>query len=185
MQEARRSPSSLLGLLTDASDAEEDADICATLVFVVYASESLLTKARSQALRSLPGNTMDPIADMLSQIKNAGTAGRQNVVVGYSRLKHDIAEVLKTEGYIKSVEKKTKGIKSSLSIGLFVENRFPKVKGVKRISKPSKRIYKKVSEIRPVKQGYGIMVISTPEGVMAGYKAKKAGLGGEAMFSIW
>ncbi|MHB1330435.1 MAG: 30S ribosomal protein S8 [Minisyncoccota bacterium] len=128
---------------------------------------------------------MDPIADMLSQIKNAGTAGRGNVVVSYSRLKHDIANVLKSEGYVKSVEKKTKGAKSSLSIDLLVNDKLPKVKGVKRISKPSKRIYKKVADIRPVKQGYGILVISTPEGVMAGYRAKKAGLGGEAMFSIW
>ncbi|MEK7194523.1 MAG: 30S ribosomal protein S8 [Patescibacteria group bacterium] len=128
---------------------------------------------------------MDPIADMLAHIKNTGHAGRNNVVLGYSRLKHDIAEVLKAEKFVKDVEKKSKGVKHSLSIDLFVENRMPRIKGVKRLSKPSKRIYKKASEIRAVKQGYGILVLSTPQGVMAGYKAKKAGVGGEALFSIW
>lgn len=128
---------------------------------------------------------MDPIADMVSHIRNAGGAGRHNVVVGYSRMKHNIAEVLKEEGFIKGVEKKSKGSKHFLSLDLFIENRLPKVKGVKRHSKPSKRIYRKSSEIRPVKHGYGILVLSTPQGIMAGYKAKKAGLGGEALFSIW
>lgn len=128
---------------------------------------------------------MDPVADMLNHIKNAGNAGKDNVVVGYSRLKHDIAEVLAGEGFIKGVEKKSKGAKHSLSLDLFIENRIPKIKGVKRHSKPSKRIYRKASEIRPVKQGYGLIVLSTPKGVMSGYKARKEGVGGEALFSIW
>lgn len=128
---------------------------------------------------------MDPIADMITHMKNAGHAGKHNLVVGYSKIKHDIAEVLKEEGFVKNVEKKTKGSKHSLSIDLFVENRMPKIKGVKRHSKPSKRLYKKSSEIRGVKRGYGILVLSTPQGVMAGHKAKKAGVGGEALFSIW
>lgn len=122
---------------------------------------------------------------MLNHIKNAGNAGRHNVVVGYSKLKHDIAEVLREEGFVKSVEKKSKGARHSLSIDLYTENRIPKVKGVKRHSKPSKRIYRKAAEIRPVKQGYGILVLSTPKGIMAGYKARKEGVGGEALFSIW
>jgi small subunit ribosomal protein S8 len=128
---------------------------------------------------------MDPIADMLAHMKNAGNAGKHNVVIGYSRLKHDIAEVLADEGFVKGVEKKTKGGKPALSIDLIVENRVPKVKGVRRHSKPSKRIYKKASEIRPVRQGYGLLVLSTPKGVMAGHKARKEGVGGEALFSIW
>lgn len=128
---------------------------------------------------------MDPIADMLVHLRNAGNAGRDNVVVGYSRLKHDIAEVLKAEGFVKSVEKKTKSGKPALSIDLHIENRIPKIKGSKRLSKPSKRVYKKASEIRPVRQGYGLLVLSTPRGVMAGYKAKREGVGGEALFSIW
>jgi small subunit ribosomal protein S8 len=128
---------------------------------------------------------MDPIANMLTAIKNAGYAGKHNVVVSYSKIKHDIAEVLKTEGFVKDVEKKSKGIKHSLSIDLIVDGRNPKVQGVKRISKPSKRLYRKAKDIRPVKQGYGVLVLSTPQGVMAGYKAKRAGVGGEALFNIW
>lgn len=128
---------------------------------------------------------MHPIADMLTHMKNAGNAGKHNVVVGYSRIKHDIADVLKEEGFVKSVEKKSKGAKNMLSLDLYVENRTPKIKGVKIHSKPSKRVYKKSAEIRPVRQGYGLLVLSTPQGVMSGHKAKKAGVGGEALFSIW
>jgi small subunit ribosomal protein S8 len=128
---------------------------------------------------------MDPIADMLTHIKNAGHAGRQNVVVNYSKLKHDIAQVLADEGFVKSVEKKSKAGKPALSIDLILDNRVPKVKGVRRHSKPSKRIYKKATEIRSVRQGYGLLVLSTPKGVMSGYKARKEGVGGEALFSIW
>ncbi len=128
---------------------------------------------------------MDPISNMIIAIKNAGDAGRENVVVNYSKIKEDIANVLKSEKFVKNVEKKSKGSKSFLSIDLYIDNRMPKVKGVKRISKPSKRIYTKTQDIRGVKQGYGILVLSTPQGVMAGYKAKKEGVGGEALFSIW
>ncbi len=128
---------------------------------------------------------MDQIANMITHMANAGHAGRSNAVVSYSKLKADIAEVLKAEGFIKGYEKKTKGAKTFLSLDLFVENRVPKIKGVKRHSKPSKRIYKKSSEIRSVKQGYGLLVLSTPKGVMSGKQAKREKLGGEALFSIW
>jgi small subunit ribosomal protein S8 len=128
---------------------------------------------------------MDRIADMITHIVNAGNAGHDTAVVGYSRLKADIAEVLKAEGFIKGYEKKTKDGKHFLALDLHIENRIPKVKGVKRISKPSKRLYRKSSEIRPVKQGYGLLVLSTPKGVMSGRQARKEKLGGEALFSIW
>jgi Ribosomal protein S8 len=128
---------------------------------------------------------MDPISNMIVSIKNAGDAGRDSIVIPFSKLKHSVASILKEEGFVKNVEKKSKGDKHNLAIDLIVEGRSPKVKGVKRHSKPSKRIYRKASEIRPVKHGYGVLVLSTPQGIMAGYKAKKAGLGGEALFSIW
>ena len=128
---------------------------------------------------------MDPIADMITHIKNAGNAGRETVVVSYSNLKADIAKVLKEGGFIRNFEKKSKGARHSLSIDLFVENRTPKIKGVKRISKSSKRIYKKSTEIRSIKNGYGMLVLTTPKGVMAGHQARKEKLGGEVLFSIW
>jgi small subunit ribosomal protein S8 len=75
--------------------------------------------------------------------------------------------------------------KKRLEINLISDNRVPKIKGVLRISKPSKRVYKKFSEIRPVKNGYGAVLISTSAGIMSGQEARKAKLGGEALFSIW
>lgn len=122
---------------------------------------------------------------MITHIKNAGAAGRHEVVVSYSNLKADIAKVLKEEGFIKDFSKITKGSRNLLTLDLYIENRIPKVKGVKRLSKSSKRMYKKASEIRSVRQGYGLLVLSTPKGVMAGHKARKLKLGGEALFSIW
>ena len=128
---------------------------------------------------------MDPISNMIIGLKNAGAAGHDSVSIPYSKLKHSIAEVLKKEGFIKSVDTLTKKGKKMLALDLFMENRVPKIKGVKRISKPSKRIYKKFSDIRAVKSGYGALILSTSRGIMSGRAAKKAKLGGEALFSIW
>lgn len=128
---------------------------------------------------------MDPISNMIVSIKNAGDAGRDSIVIPYSKLRESVAKILIEERYLKSVAKKGSETKPTLHIELYMDKRMPKVKGVKRISKPSKRVYRKVSDIRPVKQGYGILVMSTPTGIMAGYKAKKAGVGGEALFNIW
>lgn len=128
---------------------------------------------------------MDPIANMIVGIKNAGAAGRESVVLPYSKLKENIANVLAKEGFVKKVEKKSHKGHPALSIDLFIDNRTPKIKGVKRISKTSKRIYKKSSEIRLVKQGYGLLVLSTPKGIMSGRDARKEKLGGEVLFSIW
>ena len=128
---------------------------------------------------------MDTISNMIIQIKNAGSAGHDHVLIPYSKLKHSIAEVLKKEGFIKGVETETKKGRKMLAVGLFMENRVPRIKGVARISKPSKRIYKKSSDIRAVKSGYGALILSTSQGVMSGREAKKASLGGEVLFSIW
>jgi len=128
---------------------------------------------------------MDPIANMIIGIKNAGNAGRSSAVFPYSKIKESIAEVLKKEGFIKDAEKKTVGGKPSLIVNLLTENRIPKVKGVSRVSKTSKRIYKKYSDIRLVKNGYGAVVLSTSKGVMSGRDARKEKLGGEVLFTIW
>ena len=128
---------------------------------------------------------MDTISNMIIQIKNAGNARHDSVSISYSKLKHSIAEVLKQERFIKDVEVKSEKGKKVLSINLFIENRLPKIQGVARLSKPSKRIYKKYSELYPVKSGYGALIVSTSKGVMSGRDAKKAKLGGEALFNIW
>lgn len=128
---------------------------------------------------------MDIISNMIISIKNAGNSGHESVSMPHSKLKESIANVLKKERFIKNVEmRETKG-KKNLFIELFIENRIPKIKGVQRLSKPSKRIYKKSSEIRLVKSGYGAVILSTPAGVMSGRDARKAKLGGEVLFNIW
>lgn len=127
---------------------------------------------------------MDTISNFIIKIKNAGNAGLEEVHTPHSMLKESIAEVLKKEGFIKNFEVKGSA-KKSIVISLLSQNRAPKIKGVQRISKPSKRIYKKSSEIRSVKNGYGALIISTSSGVMTGRDAKKQKLGGEALFNIW
>lgn len=128
---------------------------------------------------------MDQISNFIIQVKNAGTAGHESVSAPYSKLKHSIADVLKKEGFVEEVETKMVNGKKTLVLSLISENRLPKIKGVERISKPSKRIYQKSDEMRPVKNGYGSLIVSTSAGIMSGREAKKAKLGGEALFSIW
>ena len=128
---------------------------------------------------------MDQISNLIIQIKNAGSAGHESAVTSSTKLKRSIAEVLKSEGFIKNVEEKIEKGKKVLVLSLFLENRIPKIKGVQRISKPSKRVYKKASEMRTVRSGYGALIVSTSAGVMSGKKAKAAKLGGEALFNIW
>ena len=146
-------------------------------------------KARSQALRSHLGNFKhimhDPISDMITSIKNAGNAGKEFAIVPFSNQKEAIATVLFKQGYIASYAKKGKKVVKTLDIGIAYEGKKPRVAGLSRMSKPSQRFYIKASEIKPIKNGYGLMVVSTPKGVMSGDEAKRAQVGGEALFKIW
>jgi small subunit ribosomal protein S8 len=128
---------------------------------------------------------MDTIANFIIKLKNAGLAGQESVTVPSSKLKLSISEVLKKEGFIKDVTEKSEKGRPVLVLSLFSENRIPRIKGVKRISLPSKRVYRKATEIRAIKNGYGALILSTSAGVMTGRQAKAAKLGGEALFSIW
>lgn len=127
----------------------------------------------------------DPVADLIIQIKNASSANKPAISLPYSELKFTISELLAKEGFVKSVSKKGKKVKKFLDIDLLYKENTPRVKGVKRISKPGKRVYKKVGEIKPVKQGYGILVLSTPKGILTDKQARQEKVGGEAMFEIW
>ena len=128
---------------------------------------------------------MDQISNFIIQIKNAGAAGHGSTTLPYSKIKHAIALVLKKEGFIKNAEEKTEKGKKILEVELLSEGKATRIQGVERISKPSKRIYKKAAEMRPIKNGYGALIVSTSAGVMSGKEAKKAKLGGEALFAIW
>ncbi len=127
----------------------------------------------------------DPISNFIISIKNAAHAGKPVARVPYSRLKEAIADVLVREGYLTGFEKKGKRVRKHLEVTLFSNNGGFRVHDVQRLSKPSKRVYMSMREIKPVRNGYGHIVLSTPQGVMTGDEAKKAKVGGEALFLIW
>lgn len=127
----------------------------------------------------------DPIADMIIRIKNAGASHKESVTFPYSKLKHEICNLLNKEGFIGEVQKKGKKVVKSLEVDVLYTNDAPRILGVRRVSKPSRRIYKKVGEIRKVKQGYGSLILSTPKGIMTDDEARKNKIGGEALFEIW
>lgn len=127
----------------------------------------------------------DPVADFINQLKNGSAVGRETVSVPFSNLKSSIATLLKEKGYLGSIEVRGKKVKKTLEVNLVYQNGTPKIKGVKRVSKPGRRMYKSVNDLHPVRYGHGTLVLSTPKGIMAGEEAKKAGVGGEALFEIW
>ena len=129
---------------------------------------------------------MDPIADMLIRIKNAQRVKKPEASFSYSKIKFEIAQVLEKEGYLGSIERR--GRKNSKLVEaklLYGENGDPRVTGVARISKPSRRIYRSYREIYPPKGGFGLAVYSTPKGLMTHKEARKQKIGGEILFEIW
>ncbi|MFO0718514.1 MAG: 30S ribosomal protein S8 [Candidatus Paceibacterota bacterium] len=129
---------------------------------------------------------MDQIADMITRIKNAGDVKKESLVFPYSKIKFEIASVLQKEGYLKSVAKKGKKVTKFIEAELNYEaDGSPKVRGVQRVSKLSKRIYQKSKDLRSVKYGTGLLVLTTPKGIMTNKEAKKEKVGGEVLFKIW
>lgn len=128
----------------------------------------------------------DPIADFLTRIRNAGMVYHDKVEVPASRIKRELAELLKAEGYIKDVEyiadDKQGVIRMYLKYG---PNRERVITGLKRISRPGLRVYAKKDEIPKVLGGLGIAIISTSKGIMTDKNARKEGLGGEVISYIW
>lgn len=129
---------------------------------------------------------MDHIADMITRIKNAQDVSKETIVLPYSKLKADIADVLEKAGYVTAVAKKGKKVVKTLELVLaYNEDGTPKVTGVDRVSKPSKRVYQGSKAIRPVLNGHGHIILSTPKGIMTGVQARKEKVGGEVLFKIW
>ena len=135
---------------------------------------------------------LDPIADMLTRIRNAQRAGHATVLVPSSKLKFAIAETLLARGFITGVEKKQDetGKKESIEVTLrYVEKSLlrhePAIREIKRISKEGRRVYLKKGEVHKVKNGYGLAIVSTSKGVMSGEEAYKKGLGGEYICEVW
>ena len=128
----------------------------------------------------------DPISNFIVAIANAAAAGKSVVRTPYSQVKQAIAEVLAAEGFIGDLTKKgKKSGQKYLEVSIVTDDDGARVHGVKRVSKPSRRVYKGAKEIRPVRHGYGRVILSTPQGVMTGESARKEGVGGEVLFEIW
>ena len=131
-------------------------------------------------------NTTDPIADMLTRIRNANSARHTSVDVPASNMKKAIADILFDEGYISSVEKIEDGKQGILRITLkYDENGKRVISGLKRISKPGLRIYVAKDELPKVLNGLGIALISTSKGIKTDKNARKEGLGGEVIAYVW
>lgn len=124
----------------------------------------------------------DPITEMLNQIKNAQAVSHKTVTIYFSNLKYEIASILEKNSFIEKVEKKGRNPKKSIEITL----KYPAaISGLKRISKPGQRIYTGFKDIKKSKEGVGILIISTPKGLMTDKEAKKNKLGGEVICEIW
>ncbi len=130
-------------------------------------------------------NMTDPIADMLTRIRNAATARHIRVLVPASKMKLSLARVLKEEGYIKDIEILKDNPQGTLRLTLRYVDKKPVLTQLKRVSKPGLRVYTKKADIPRVRGGLGIAVLSTPRGLMTGSSAYKQGLGGEVICYIW
>src|SRR3989344_4353466 len=125
---------------------------------------------------------MDSISNMIIMLKNGSQAGKETVSFRYSNVKNAIAECLKKEGYISQISKKTKKDFPVLEVGLIYTDKKPKIQEVERISKQSRRVYFKVKDIHTIKNGSGLLVLSTPKGILGGKEARREQVGGEALF---
>ena len=126
----------------------------------------------------------DPIADMLTRIRNAHGVDKKEVCVPASNLKSAIADVMQKEGYIESFNVDGDGAQKTLTIQLKYYDNKPVIDSLKRVSKPSLRVYAKSSNMPKVMNGLGIVIVSTPKGVMTGQQASAENVGGEVLCSV-
>ena len=131
-------------------------------------------------------NTTDPIADMLTRVRNANSAKHKTVDVPSSKIKLAIADILCKEGYIKSFEEIQNEVQGTIRITLKYDEKGKRViDGIKRISKPGLRVYASKEELPKVLNGLGIAIVSTSKGIMTDKEARKIGLGGEVLAYVW
>ncbi|HEY4753877.1 MAG TPA: 30S ribosomal protein S8 [Candidatus Limnocylindrales bacterium] len=131
-------------------------------------------------------NVSDPIADMLTRVRNASRARHTEVIVPASRTKREIARILKEEGFIADVREEREGPSQLLRLELkYVDGKVPVVSGLKRISKPGLRVYARKTDIPRVLGGLGVVIVSTSKGIMTGTQARQAELGGEILAYVW
>ncbi len=127
----------------------------------------------------------DPIADMLTRIRNATKVRKPDLSLPYSRMKLSIAQILVQEGFIAAVETKGESVKKELRLVLKYDGRESIIHAVSRISTPGRRIYVGYKDIPQVRSGYGVAIMSTPSGIMSGAEARKQKVGGELLCEIY
>ena len=128
----------------------------------------------------------DPVADFLTRLRNANSAFHEEITLPYSKLKANIAEILKTEGYIQAVKVVDGEVGKSLQVELkYGPNRERSISGIKRVSKPGLRVYAKSSSLPKVLGGLGVAIISTSSGLLTDKQANKKGVGGEVLAYVW
>ncbi|MFO0647782.1 MAG: 30S ribosomal protein S8 [Polyangiales bacterium] len=129
----------------------------------------------------------DPISDMLTRIRNATMARHERVSVPASRLKRAVAEILASEGYVSSVQTESgdDGRESLTLVLKYGRDRAPVIEGIRRVSRPGRRVYVACDDIAKVRSGLGISVLSTSRGVMSDREARKQGVGGELLCEVW
>lgn len=127
----------------------------------------------------------DPIADMLTRIRNANSATHEKVDIPFSKIKERIAEILKEEGYISNYKVITDGNKKNIRVYLKYAGRERVIKGIKRISKPGRRVYSSVEDMPRVLSGLGVAIVSTSKGVVTDKVARRENMGGEVLAFVW
>jgi small subunit ribosomal protein S8 len=128
----------------------------------------------------------DPVADFLTRLRNANSAYHETVSLPYSKLKANIAEILKAEGYVASIKVEDAEVGKTLTVDLkYGPNRERSLAGIKRVSKPGLRVYAKSTELPRVLGGLGIAILSTSSGLLTDRQAAKKGVGGEVLAYVW
>lgn len=128
----------------------------------------------------------DPIADLLTRIRNALTARHERVRVPASRVKEEVCALLKREGFIADYQVIEGAHQGQLEVVLrYDDTRAPVIQGMRRVSKPSLRVYKQSKELRPIRSGLGVSIVSTPKGIMTGKQARLENVGGEVICEVW
>jgi small subunit ribosomal protein S8 len=164
-------------------------DISENLVCAGYVSEKWQIRVRYPELKKVVGKNknMDTIADMINSINNAQAVCKEQIVVfPYSNFKFNVLQLLKDEGFILDVQKKGRLASRRIVVDLkYDESQVPAISKIKLVSKQGQRIYSKASEIKNVKSGYGISIISTSKGLLTNKEARKQKLGGEIICQLW
>ncbi len=126
----------------------------------------------------------DKIGDLINRIKSGNQVGKESISLYSSKILEAVAQALERAGFVQSVSKSKNGKMLEITLA-YKHDKTPKVIGAERISKPSRRIYKGSAELKPFKNGYGSVIVSTPKGIFSDKEAVKEKIGGEVMFKIW